>query len=170
MTEALIGLGGNVGGTREILNQAIAMFCDGEQVRLISRSSDYRTKPWGVSDQPPFINICLSVETILDPRNLLSRAQEVERAFGRDRSKEQRWGQRAVDIDILTYDDLTLADEDLTLPHPRLFDRAFVIVPLAEIVPEHFISGVRIRDAVTQVDRTGIEKLTPRRTIGTKKG
>jgi 2-amino-4-hydroxy-6-hydroxymethyldihydropteridine diphosphokinase len=161
MTEALIGLGGNVGESREILNRAIAMFCDGEQVRLISRSSDYRTNPWGVGDQPSFINICLSVETILNPQNLLSRAHAVERAFGRDRSKEQRWGQRPVDIDILTYDDLTLSDEVLTLPHPRLFDRAFVLVPLAEIAPERRIGGIRIVDAAASIDRTGVEKLEP---------
>jgi 2-amino-4-hydroxy-6-hydroxymethyldihydropteridine diphosphokinase len=162
MTEALIGFGGNRGDSREILDQAIGMFCDGEQVRLISRSSDYRTKPWGVSDQPPFINICISVETILDSRDLLARAHAVERGFGRDRSKEQRWGQRPIDIDILTYDDLTLSDSVLTLPHPRIFERAFVLIPLAEIVPERCISGIRVGDAAARADGTDVEKLDPR--------
>ncbi len=93
---------------------------------------------------------------------MFARAQEVERALGRDRSKEQRWGPRPIDIDLLAYDDLILADPDLTLPHPRLFERAFVLVPLAEIVPERVIAGVRIRDALAKVDASGIERLPPR--------
>ena len=111
------------------------MLCDGNEVRLIARSSDYRTPPWGVKDQPPFINLCIAVETTLGPRELLARAQEVERRLGRDRAHEKRWGPRTADIDILAYDDLTVDEPDLTLPHPRLFERAFVLVPLAEIAP-----------------------------------
>ena len=103
-----------------------ALLCDGEIVRLIARSSDYRTPPWGVVDQPPFVNLCLVVETALSPHELLERALRVERVRGRDRQHERRWGPRPVDIDILAYDDLTMDEEDLTLPHPRLFERAFV--------------------------------------------
>ena len=76
----------------------------------------------------------------LTPHALLTRAQEVERAFGRDRASEQRWGPRTLDIDLLAYDDVTMNDATLTLPHPRLFERAFVLVPLAEIVPERMIA------------------------------
>jgi 2-amino-4-hydroxy-6-hydroxymethyldihydropteridine diphosphokinase len=162
MAEALIALGGNVGDARAILDQAVARFCDDDMVRLLARSSDYRTPPWGVEDQPPFINACLAVATALAPRDLLARAQEVERTFGRDRAKERRWGPRPLDIDLLAYDDVTLGGPDLILPHPHLFERAFVLVPLAEIAPDRRIAGVRVADALARVDAAGIERLPPR--------
>jgi len=161
MAEVLVAFGGNEGDARATLDRAVALFCDGTAVRLIARSSDYRTPPWGVTDQPPFVNLCVEVATELVPRDLLARALTVERALGRDRSKEQRWGPRPVDIDLLAYDDLTLDDEDLTLPHPRLFERAFVLVPLAEIAPDWRIKGVRVGDALARLDATGIERLPP---------
>ena len=98
--------------------------------------------------------------TALPPRTLLARAQAVEREFGRDRAREQRWGPRTLDIDLLAYDDLALDDPKLTLPHPRLFERAFVLVPLAEIVPERVIAGIRVRDALAKLDQAGIERLS----------
>ena len=162
MAEALVAFGGNIGDARDTLDRAIAAFCDGEEVRLLARSSDYRTAPWGVEDQPPFVNLCIAVETGLTPRALLARAQAVERALGRERSKERRWGPRAVDLDLIAYDDLVLQEPDLTLPHPQLFGRAFVLAPLAEIVPDRLIAGRRVRDALTQVDASGVEKLPPR--------
>jgi 2-amino-4-hydroxy-6-hydroxymethyldihydropteridine diphosphokinase len=161
MAEALLALGGNVGDARDTLDRAVAQFCDGDDVGLTARSSDYLTPPWGVRDQPPFVNLCIAVETKLTPHALLTRAQAVEGAFGRDRSKEQHWGPRTLDIDILAYDDLVLRAPDLILPHPRLFERAFVLVPLAEIAPERLINGVRVRDALARLDTTGIERLGP---------
>ena len=160
MAEALVALGGNVGDVRDTLDRAIAAFCDGEEVCLLARSSDYRTPPWGVADQPPFVNLCIAVETGLTPHALL--AQAVERALGRERSKERRWGPRPIDIDLLAYDDLALDSPDLTLPHPRLFERAFVLVPLAEIAAERMIGGIKVSDALARIDRTGIELLPPR--------
>jgi 2-amino-4-hydroxy-6-hydroxymethyldihydropteridine diphosphokinase len=162
MAEALVALGGNVGDVRDTLDRAIAAVCDGEEVCLLARSSDYRTPPWGVANQPPFVNLCIAVETGLTPHALLARAQAVERALGRERSKERRWGPRPIDIDLLAYDDLALDSPDLTLPHPRLFERAFVLVPLAEIAAERMIGGIKVSDALAQVDRTGIELLPPR--------
>ena len=162
MAEALLALGGNVGDVRTALDRAVTLLCDGDAVRLIARSSDYRTPPWGVTDQPPFVNLCLVVETNLSPHALLDRALRVERVRGRDRRHERRWGPRPVDIDILAYDDVTMDEGDLTLPHPRLFDRAFVLVPLAEISPARLIAGRRVRDALAAVDASGIEKLPAR--------
>ena len=159
MADALIGLGGNVGDVRATLAQAIARFADGQDVRLTARSSDYATPPWGVIDQPPFINCAIAVETALAPQALLARALEVERALGRDRAHEQRWGPRRIDIDLLAYDDLALDEPGLTLPHPRLFERAFVLVPLAEIVPERLIGGVPVRAALARIDASGVERL-----------
>jgi 2-amino-4-hydroxy-6-hydroxymethyldihydropteridine diphosphokinase len=162
MAEAFIALGGNVGDVRSSFDQAIAKLCDGAMVRLLARSSDYRTPPWGVTDQPPFINAVISVATALEPHALLSRAQECERALGRDRAHERHWGPRRIDLDVLAYDDLAVDDATLTLPHPRMFERAFVLVPLAEIAPDLVIAGLRVRDALTRVDVAGVEKLGPR--------
>ena len=162
MADALIALGGNVGDVSETLARAIEALCDGDVVRLLARSSDHRTPPWGVTDQPAFINCAIVAATALLPLDLLARAQAVERQFGRDRHKEQRWGPRTLDIDLIAYDGVTLDTPQLTLPHPRALERAFVLVPLAEIAPERAIKGVRIADALARLDHSGIEKLPPR--------
>jgi 2-amino-4-hydroxy-6-hydroxymethyldihydropteridine diphosphokinase len=162
VAEALLALGGNVGDVRTTLDRAEAMLCEHGDVQIRARSSDYRTPPWGITDQPPFVNRCLAVETALAPLELLDRAQAVERALGRDRSREQRWGPRAADIDILAYDDIVFSDPRLTLPHPRLFERAFVLVPLAEIAGDRLIGGKRVRDALADLETTRIEQLPPR--------
>ena len=159
MPEALIALGGNVGEVRDTLDRAIAALCDGTSVRLLARSSDYRTPPWGVTDQPPFINRAIIAATALPPLDLLARAQAVERQFGRDRSREQRWGPRTLDIDLIDIEGIRLDTPELTLPHPRALERAFVLVPLAEIAPDWRIAGIRVADALAKLDQAGIEKL-----------
>jgi 2-amino-4-hydroxy-6-hydroxymethyldihydropteridine diphosphokinase len=161
MAEAVLALGGNVGDVRSTLDRAVAMLCDSHEVRLIARSSDYRTPPWGVTDQPAFVNRCLIVETALSPRALLARALEVEAALGRKRAKERRWGPRTIDIDLIAYDDVTIDEPDLTLPHPRALERAFVLAPLAEIAPDRMIAGTRVADALGRLDSGGIERLPP---------
>jgi 2-amino-4-hydroxy-6-hydroxymethyldihydropteridine diphosphokinase len=165
MAEAVIALGGNVGGeaaVRDRLERAIAALCDGIDVTLQARSSDYRTPPWGVTDQPPFVNCVIIATTELSPPDLLERAQEVERQFGRDRGREQHWGPRTLDIDLIAYDDVVRSTPVLTLPHPRALERAFVLLPLSEIAPEGRILGVRVKDALARLDQAGIEKLPPR--------
>jgi 2-amino-4-hydroxy-6-hydroxymethyldihydropteridine diphosphokinase len=159
MAQALLGLGGNVGDVRPTLDEAVALFADGREVKLLARSSDYSTPPWGVTDQPPFINLAIAVETALSPQALLTRALNVELALGRDRSAGERWGPRPVDIDLLAYDDLALDEPGLTLPHPRMFERAFVLVPLAEIAPDRMVAGRRIADALRRIDASGIKRL-----------
>ena len=159
MADALIALGGNIGDVRTSFRRAIAEILARAGARLLARSSDYRTPPWGVTDQPPFVNLAIAVETRLSPRDLLARALNVERALDRDRTRERRWGPRTIDIDLLAYDDDARDEPDLTLPHPRLFERAFVLVPLAEIVPDRVIAGRRVRDGLAAVDAKGIEKL-----------
>lgn len=160
--EAFIALGGNVGDVQSTFDRAIAILCDGEAVRLKARSSDYRTPPWGLTDQPYYVNAVIAVTTTLSPHELLARAQECERALGRDRRREQRWGPRAIDIDLLAYDDVVISDRQLILPHPHLFERGFVLVPLAEIAPDREIDGVVVSEALGRVDKSGIEKLPPR--------
>lgn len=162
VAEALLALGGNTGDPRATIAQAIDRLCGSGDVALLTRSSDYRTPPWGVTEQPAFINACIKVETTLSPDDLLTRGLEIEKMFGRDRAREQRWGPRPLDIDLLAYDDVTLATERLTLPHPRIAERAFVLVPLAEIAPDQRIGAQTVRSALARLDQAGIEKLAPR--------
>jgi 2-amino-4-hydroxy-6-hydroxymethyldihydropteridine diphosphokinase len=161
MTEALLALGGNVGNSRAILDRAVVLLCDGLEIRLTARSADYLTPPWGFKYQGPFVNLCIAVETSLSPRDLLARAQSVELQLGRDRAHEKRWGPRTADIDIIAYDDLAIDELGLTLPHPRLFERAFVLLPLLEIAPNLAIGGRKLSEALTGVDLSGIERLVP---------
>ena len=159
MAEALLALGGNVGDSRAILDRAVTLLCNDKDVWLTARSSDYRTPPWGFKYQPHFINLAIAIETTLGPRELLARAQEIERQLGRDRGHEKRNGPRTADIDIIAYDDLTLNEPNLTLPHPRLFERAFVLLPLAEIAGDRLIAGRRVDEAAKAVDPAGIHRL-----------
>ncbi|MFZ1953532.1 MAG: 2-amino-4-hydroxy-6-hydroxymethyldihydropteridine diphosphokinase [Pseudolabrys sp.] len=159
MAEALLALGGNVGNSRAILDRAINLLCDGKTVRLTARSSDYRTPPWGFKYQPHFVNLAIAVDTTLSPQQLLTRAQEVELRLGRDRAHEKRNGPRTADIDIIAYDDVTLNEPNLTLPHPRWFERPFVLLPLAEIAGDRVIAGRRVEETAEAVDAGGIYRL-----------
>ena len=131
----------------------------GKDVKRRAQSSHYRTPPWGMLEQPPFVNMAIQVETSLDPRALLERAVKVESGLDRERYRVKRWGPRPIDIDLLAYDNLTLDEPGLTLPHPRMFERAFVLVPLNEIVPGRVIAGHNIRAALAKLDIRGIERL-----------
>jgi len=162
MVEALLALGANIGDVRATLERAVEMLCDGDLVRMRARSSDYQTPPWGVEQQPEFVNLCVAVDTELSPQALLERAQQIERTLGRDRAHELRWGPRPIDIDLLAYDDIAVDEPGLKLPHPQMFERAFVLVPLAEIGPDRSIAGTTVRDALARLDTTGIKRLPPR--------
>jgi 2-amino-4-hydroxy-6-hydroxymethyldihydropteridine diphosphokinase len=159
MASALIALGGNVGDISATFRRAIPEICQRGQATLTARSADYATPPWGEEQQPPFINACIAIETPLDPHALLATLHEVEQMFGRDRAHETRWGPRTLDLDLIAYDDVAINSQELTLPHPRLFERAFVLVPLSEIAPDRLIAGRRVREALAQVSRDGIERL-----------
>jgi 2-amino-4-hydroxy-6-hydroxymethyldihydropteridine diphosphokinase len=159
MAEALLGLGGNLGDVRGNLDRAVELLCEDGRAKVRAQSSDFRTPPWGVEDQPAYINRCIILETALGPRALLERALAVERALGRDRVRERRWGPRPIDIDLLSYDDVVIDEPGLTLPHPHWAQRAFVLVPLAEIAADRVIGGVSVRDALARVDAGGIERL-----------
>jgi 2-amino-4-hydroxy-6-hydroxymethyldihydropteridine diphosphokinase len=158
-TSALIALGGNVGDVRATFQAAIADICKLAQASLRARSADYTTPPWGDTDQPRFINACIEIETGLDPRALLDALHAVEAKHGRDRSRETRWGRRSLDLDVIAYDDIALAEPGLTLPHPRLFERAFVLVPLADIAPDRIIAGRRVQEVLADLSTDGIVRL-----------
>jgi 2-amino-4-hydroxy-6-hydroxymethyldihydropteridine diphosphokinase len=159
MADVLIALGGNVGDVRATFRRAIANICGMAQATLVARSSDYATPPWGEENQARFVNACIEIETSLDPHALLFTLHKIEKQFGRDRAHERRWGPRPLDLDMLAYDDISLQKPELTLPHPRLFERAFVLVPLAEIVPDRQIAGRGVRDALAGLSTEGIERL-----------
>jgi 2-amino-4-hydroxy-6-hydroxymethyldihydropteridine diphosphokinase len=159
MGNALIALGGNVGDVGATFPKAISNILGMAQATLLARSSDYRTPPWGEEAQDPFLNACVEIETSLDPHALLFTLHKIEKRFGRDRTKEQRWGPRTLDLDLLAYDDAVINQPDLTLPHPRLFERAFVLVPLAEIAPNRTIAGRSVASALAQLSTEGIERL-----------
>jgi len=159
MGRAIIALGGNVGDVRATFRKAIANICGMAQAALLARSSDYSTPPWGNEQQARFVNACIEIETSLDPHALLFTLQKVERKFGRDREGETRWGPRALDLDLIAYDEVALQRPELTLPHPRLFERAFVLVPLVEIAPDRLVGGRSVKAALGGLSTEGIERL-----------
>jgi 2-amino-4-hydroxy-6-hydroxymethyldihydropteridine diphosphokinase len=124
--------------------------------RVVCHSRLYRTQPWGpVTSQPDYANAVAEVETKLKPGALLSALQAMETAHGRVRRK--RWGARTLDLDLLLYDELTMSTTELTLPHPRLTERAFVLVPLAELAPRLQMPGAdTVAELLTRVDVAGI--------------
>ena len=162
MASAIIALGGNVGDVRTTFKKAIAEICRVAQAGLLARSSDYSTPPWGDMQQAQFVNACIEIQTTLAPLSLLSVLLTIERTFGRDRSRERRWGPRTLDLDLIAYDDISMVQPELTLPHPRLFDRAFVLVPLAEIAPDRLIAGRRVKAALAEIGSEGMERLLDR--------
>jgi 2-amino-4-hydroxy-6-hydroxymethyldihydropteridine diphosphokinase len=159
MARALIALGGNVGDVRATFQRAIANICGMTQAALLARSSDYVTPPWGEAQQANFVNACIEIETSLDPHALMFTLQKIETKFGRDRAHERRWGPRTLDLDLIAYDDVSIQKPELTLPHPRLFERAFVLVPLAEIAPGRVIAGREVSSALAGLSAEGIERL-----------
>ena len=159
MANVIVALGGNVGDVRATFKKAIAHVCGMTQAALLARSSDYATPPWGEEDQPRFVNACIEIDTALDPHALLFVLHRDEQKFGRDRPKERRWGPRTLDLDLIAYDHVSIDQVELTLPHPRLFERAFVLVPLAEIVPDRVIRGRRVDEALRDLSTEGIERL-----------
>jgi 2-amino-4-hydroxy-6-hydroxymethyldihydropteridine diphosphokinase len=162
MADVLIALGGNVGDVRETFQKAIANILGMTQAALLARSSDYATPPWGEQQEARFVNACIEIETSLDPHALLFTLHRIEQKFGRERAREQRWGPRTLDLDLIAYDDVSLQKPELTLPHPRLFERAFVLVPLVEIAPDRLIAGRSIAAALAQLPTLGIERLPDR--------
>lgn len=138
---AWIGLGGNRDDSPVLLREALTRLAAVPGVELLRRSAVYRSPPWGVVDQPDFVNAVAELETTLGPRDLLRLLLAVESGLGRDRAGESRWGPRCIDLDLLTYGDVRLRSEELELPHPRMHLRAFVLVPLLELEPGFRIPG-----------------------------
>lgn len=138
---AALGLGSNMGDTKANLAQAVDLLNGTLGIKVTARSPDYRTPPWGPVPQDDYRNICLVIETTLSPRDLLNRCLGIEREMGRVR--DIRWGPRLIDIDVLIYGTETVDEDNLSIPHPRMGERAFVLVPLADIWPNAPIGSGR---------------------------
>ena len=152
-----LGFGGNLGDPARQIAEAIAAI-GSRGIGTVSRvSSLWRTPPWGKTDQPAFLNACALIETQLPPLVLLAALKDIEREIGR--TPGERWGPRPIDIDILFYDDVSLNEDALTIPHKNLFERAFVLAPLAEIAGDRIIGGRRVADALRDIDGSELERL-----------
>ena len=136
---AYLSLGANLGNREETLRESVRRIGAAESVELTAVSSVYETEPWGKLDQPRFLNLAVAVETTLSPEALLALAQKIENELGRVR--HERWGARTIDIDILCFEGVERNMPELTLPHPYMTERAFVLVPLAEIAPTLTVKG-----------------------------
>lgn len=158
MVEVLFGFGGNLGDPAAAIEAALKRL-DAAGVRITRRSAFYRTAPWGVTEQPDFVNLCAAAETALAPRALLDLIQAIERDLGREH--RERWGARLIDIDILAYGEEAVDEPGLAIPHPHLTERAFVLVPLAEIAPDKAVAGRSVREWAAQVDAAGVERIAP---------
>src|SRR3984885_13492340 len=145
----ILALGGNVGDKVMSLRRALRAIASEPGIELTAVSRLYRTAPWGKTDQDWFVNACALGRTSLKPEALLQRVKRLEVELGREPAV--RWGPRVIDIDLIAYDEVTLKTERLTLPHPELFNRAFVLVPLSDANPDLVIAGVRVGDAAARL-------------------
>ncbi len=156
--QVFLGLGTNIGQRRHNLERAVAGLAENLVVTAVSPI--YETDPWGVTNQPAFLNACLSGQTELSPSRLLAFVKNLEKEMGRGHS--EKWGPRLIDIDILLFADVVLQTDKLTVPHPLLHERAFVLAPLADIAANvaHPLLGQTIGELVTAVDQATVHRLS----------
>lgn len=154
-----LSLGTNLGSRQRNLQTAVDAL--GEVAAIEAISPIYETAPWGLEDQPDYLNICLEARTLLDPQNLLAACKDIERQIGR--TPGPKWGPRIIDIDLIYFNDLIVKDRQLNIPHQEIDQRAFVLVPLLDIAPELVdpLSRKSVREMVSQIDTSTVEKLGP---------
>ncbi len=158
MTLAYVALGSNLGDSRQQVLDAMQLLGDLPGTRLLRRSALYRTPPWGVLDQPYFVNAAVALDTRLSPRQLLHELLAIERGAGRVRG--ERNGPRTLDLDLLHVDGEHFEDTRLTLPHPRMHQRAFVLLPLNDVAPNLCLPGLgSVAGLLARIDSAGCERL-----------
>lgn len=155
-----LGMGGNIGDVEAAMSAAIKKLADHPSIEVKSVSSLYKTPPWGVEAQPWFLNCCVAIVCELSPEELLDLCQRFEQEGKRERIV--RWGPRTIDIDILVFEGEEQTEQRLTIPHPRITERAFVLLPLAEIAPDLQIKGQGAKTLSENISPDGIECLTDR--------
>ncbi len=136
MTLAYLSLGSNTKNKEKLIEQAVGLINLSEDVKLVRTSALYETEPWGVKNQNWFLNLAAEIKTSLSASELLEKMQFIEKTLGRDRTKEIRWGERPIDIDIIFYGQEIVNLPNLTVPHINMHNRAFVLVPLLELIPD----------------------------------
>ena len=157
MHKVYLSLGSNLGQKVDYLNNAVDIIKKNDFIHNVKTSSFYQTDPVGYLDQDVFVNIALVLETTLSPYEMLEVCQHVEIELNRVRLI--RWGPRTIDVDIILYDDITMDDEALSIPHPRMKERAFVLVPIFELEPELKINNTTIKSLLSDLDTTGVRKI-----------
>lgn len=155
--DCIVALGSNLGDKAANIDRAIALLTERGDVRLLARSRNYATEPWGKTDQDWFVNAAIAVATQLDPRELLVRCKKIERAMGR--VETEKWGPRIIDLDLLVFRDREVNEPDLVLPHPHIGARAFVLAPLMDIAPDLVIGGRSVRAMYDAIDATSVKPL-----------
>ncbi|MCX5718245.1 MAG: 2-amino-4-hydroxy-6-hydroxymethyldihydropteridine diphosphokinase [Nitrospirae bacterium] len=150
MSTAYIGIGSNIGNREDNCQKAIKLI-EKNGIAVRKQSSMYETEPWGIKDQPKFINMAIDVETDKKPEELLRILKEIEKEIGR--TETTKWGPRVIDLDILFYDDLILKTDNLEIPHPLMHERDFVLKPLSEIAPDkrHPVTGKTVKKMLNQL-------------------
>jgi 2-amino-4-hydroxy-6-hydroxymethyldihydropteridine diphosphokinase len=153
MAIAYIGIGSNLGNREETCEKAITLL-ENKGINITKRSPMIETEPWGVQDQPKFINMAVEVETGCRPQELLQKLKEIEATLGR--RKERRWGPRNIDLDILFYNSLVVKTPELEIPHPHIQERAFILKPLSEIAPDkiHPVLKRTVRELLLELQST----------------
>ncbi|MCI7676604.1 MAG: 2-amino-4-hydroxy-6-hydroxymethyldihydropteridine diphosphokinase [Streptococcus orisratti] len=157
MTRVYLSLGSNIGDRRDYLNRAITALSKLPKTQLIEVSSLYETPAWGLTDQDDFFNLCCELETQLKSQELLGHCQRIEKEL--DRVRNQHWGPRTLDIDILLFGEEVIDTEVLKIPHPYMTQRAFVLVPLLELDPDLRVKGEKLSEKLLQLDTSHIVKV-----------
>lgn len=157
MHRIFLSLGSNIGQKVDYLNKAVGIIKQNEFIHKVKVSSVYQTDPVGYLEQDVFMNIAIELLTTLEPYRLLEMCQNVEKQLNRERLI--RWGPRTIDVDIILYDDLVMTDEDLTIPHPRMHERAFVLVPICELDSELLVRNQKIQTLLEALDTSGVRKI-----------
>lgn len=154
-----ISLGSNLGDRLGTIRRASLMLKE-KDISIVASSDVFETEPWGVKDQPRFLNACLLVETEASPRDLMLKLQSIEIELGR--VTRFRWGPREIDIDIIFLDDLEVREDDLVIPHPDMHNRAFVLLPLSQVAPKwvHPLLGKNVQEMEMQIPKSGILRIS----------
>ena len=160
MPDVYLGLGSNL-GNRALHIANARNTIERRAGPITAVSSIYDTAPWGPVPQDNYLNQVICISTTMVPRDLLAILHEIERAAGRNRKNEVRYGPRPLDLDILIYGDSAVNEDGLVIPHPRITERAFVLVPLAEIAPDLKIDGISTREQVGRIDSKTVARYDP---------
>lgn len=156
MKKAYLGIGTNIGNRLNNINDAVIALTHLPETQVTKISSVYETEPWGYTEQDNFLNACVEVETNLSPKALLGACLGIEAVFGRERPFKN--APRILDVDLLLYENVTMSEHELTLPHPRIQERAFVLVPLKDVLETLQLNDVNFKKAYENCDKTGVNK------------